>query len=104
MKLKEEEKYIIETIKAARKIQTYLWGKFDSNFGLEEWRRMFRKRVKKIDEIDVTNPYAIIELRKRVLQMGALAVGLLSVLSDGIIPEHKDNEPPSNLSQYKDKL
>ena len=46
-----EESYIFDTIVAARKIQTFLWGFADGSWGLEEWRRMFVKRYVKIERI-----------------------------------------------------
>jgi len=98
--MNKEEKELIRVIRAARDIQKFLWGKQNEEWGLEEWRRMFRKRVARIDAIDASNPYAIIELRKRVLQLGALAVGLLTVLNDEMLPEHKKDEPVSNLPEY----
>ena len=43
-----------------------MWGEHNANWGLEEWKRMFRKRVVKIDDIDPENPHATIELKKRL--------------------------------------
>jgi len=97
----QEEIELTKVTKAAREIQVFLWGKQTEGFGLEEWRRMFRKRVAKIDAIDTSNPYAIIELKKRVLQVGALAIALLAILGkEGIFPEHKQGESISNLPEY----
>ena len=60
---------------------------------------MFRKRVQKIDEIDVNNPHAIIEMRKRVMQNAALSIALMKILdTKGIPTNHWDL--PSNLPQY----
>ena len=60
---------------------------------------MFRKRVQKIDDIDVNNPHAIIEMRKRVMQNAALSVALMKILdTKGIPTNHCDI--PSNLPQY----
>ena len=98
---KQQETKLRNIIRAAREVQEFLWGEQNTKFGFEEWRRMFRKRVVKLDEIDASNPYAIIELKKRVLQVGALAVALLARLEkDGILPDHLPNEPTSNLHQY----
>lgn len=55
--MEKEEKIILEAIKSARTVQNFLWGKHNKQWGLEEWRRMFRKRVAKIDEIDTKNPH-----------------------------------------------
>jgi hypothetical protein len=73
--------------------------------GLEEFKRMFRKRVAKIDEIDMKNPHWKIELKKRLLQTAAIAVNLLTKLDlnslkySGIHPTL-----PSNLNQYKNRV
>lgn len=77
-----EEKHIQAAIVAAREIQEFLWGESNGAWGLEEWRRMFRKRVAKLDEIDVGNPYWRVEMRKRLLQTAALAVAMLALLDD----------------------
>jgi len=99
---KLEEKHLQDVIIAAREIQDFLWGRTNDRFGIEEWRRMFRKRVAKIDAVDLSNPYAIIELKKRFLQAGALSVAVLAILDrEGVLPEHKEDEPVSNLPQYK---
>ena len=47
--LSKEEQFIMESIVSARKIQTLLWGEANDSWGLEEWRRMFIKRVIKIN-------------------------------------------------------
>ena len=51
-KLTEEEKHLFDIVITARKLQEFLWGEHNANWGLEEWKRMFRKRVVKIDDID----------------------------------------------------
>ena len=99
----KEQEYVelVNVVRAAREVQTFLWGKLNEGWGLEEWMRMFRKRVVKLDAIDTQNPYALIELKKRVLQVGALAVGLLAILEEGgMVPTHKEGESVSNLSEY----
>lgn len=60
---------------------------------------MFRKRIQKIDDIDVNNPHAIIEMRKRVMQNAALSIALMKVLDTKGIPIDECNIP-SNLPQY----
>lgn len=96
-----EEKALAEAIRQARGIQEFLWGRMNEAFGLEEWRRMFRKRVMKIDEIDTNNPYAYVELKKRILQQAALSIAALAhIEKHGLLPEHLPDEPVSNLSQY----
>jgi hypothetical protein len=88
--------YIIEAIQAARTVQEFLWGEHNPHWGLEEWRRMFRKRLAKIEDIDPTNPYWKIELKKRLLQTAALSIALLALLDEGteVVPG------VSNLPQY----
>jgi len=98
-KLTIEEEYIFDTIIAARKIQTFLWGFADGSWGLEEWRRMFIKRVKKINDIDKNNPHAMVELKKRLLQNAALSIALLAILHDKT-ELTASTEIPSNLPQY----
>ena len=60
---------------------------------------MFRKRIQKIDDIDVDNPHAIIEMRKRVMQNAALSIALMKILDSKGIPKNKC-DIPSNLPQY----
>jgi hypothetical protein len=100
-----EEEAIRDVVLAARKVQTFLWGKANGSYGLEEWRRMFRKRVVKLDEVDVeNNPHAAIEIKKRLLQTAALAVALIAVIEEHGIPQKAADAPPSNLPQYGEKL
>ena len=47
----KEEKQLAEAIVAARKMQEFLWGDYNGQWNIEEWRRMFRKRIQKIDDI-----------------------------------------------------
>ena len=54
---------------------------------------------KKIDDIDINNPHAIIEMRKRVMQNAALSVALMKILDTKGIPTDKC-VIPSNLPQY----
>lgn len=61
---------------------------------------MFRKRIQKIDDIDINNPHAKIEMRKRLVQNAALSIALLRIIDEEGIPV-KDCEIPSNLPQYK---
>ena len=101
-RLKDEEKIIYKTIIAARKVQTLFWGEANGEFGLEEWRRMFRKRIKKIDNIDISKPHHMVEMKKRLLQNAALSVALLNILnkSGKKIKDYNENIP-SNLPEYK---
>ena len=94
-----EEEQIREVIIASRKLEEYLWGDYNGKWNIEEWRRMFRKRIKKIDDIDVNNPHAIIEMRKRLLQNAALSIALMKILDDKGIPL-EECSIPSNLPQY----
>ena len=47
----KEEQQLAEAIVAARKMQEFLWGEYNGQWNIEEWRRMFRKRIQKIDDI-----------------------------------------------------
>lgn len=96
----KEEKQLQEAIVAARKMQEFLWGDYNGQWNIEEWRRMFRKRIQKIDDIDVNNPHAKIEMRKRLVQNAALSIALLRIIDEEGIPV-KDCDIPSNLEEYK---
>jgi len=96
-----EEEQIIEVIIASRRLEEYLWGEYNGQWNIEEWRRMFRKRIQKIDDIDVNNPHAIIEMRKRVMQNAALSIALMKILDTKGIPIN-ECEILSNLPQYAD--
>jgi len=95
----EEEEQIREVIIASRILEEYLWGEYNGKWNIEEWRRMFRKRIQKIDDIDVNNPHAIIEMRKRLMQNAALSIALMKILDDKGIPQDECNIP-SNLPEY----
>lgn len=101
--LTDEEKQIMEVIIAARRLEEYLWGEYNGQWNIEEWRRMFRKRIQKIDDIDVNNPHAIIEMRKRLMQNAALSVALMKILDTKGIPTN-DCDIPSNLPQYTSNI
>lgn len=98
----DEEEQIREVIIASRFLEEYLWGEYNGKWNIEEWRRMFRKRIQKIDDIDVNNPHAIIEMRKRILQNAALSIALLKILDTNGIPT-QNCDIPSNLPQYAEK-
>ena len=100
--LTKEELFLAESIIAARKVQTMLWGEANGAWGLEEWRRMFIKRNHKIDLIDPTNPHAIIELKKRLLQNAALSIALIGILHHGRPIDIANDKIPSNLPEYAD--
>jgi hypothetical protein len=95
----KEKIIIFKAIQAARNVQTFLWNEANGSWGLEEWKRMFRKRLKKIDEININNPHAIIEFKKRLLQNAALCIALINILNNGFPKDKK--EFPSNLEEYK---
>ena len=44
----DEEEQIREVIIASRRLEEYLWGEYNGKWNIEEWRRMFRKRIKKM--------------------------------------------------------
>ena len=92
----EEEALIHNAIVSAREIQEFLWGNFnDKAASLEEWKRMLRKRVAKVDEIEVSNPHYKVELRKRLLQTAAVSISLLRRLN-----ADNDHVLTSNLPRY----
>ena len=98
--LSVEEKFLKAVIISARRIQTFLWGEADGSWGLEEWRRMFVKRYNKIFAIDSTNPHAIVELKKRLLQNAALCIALLAILHFKRPVDIVNDKIPSNLKAY----
>lgn len=101
---KEEVEAVREAIAAARQVQTFLWGEANGSWGLEEWLRMFRKRVAKLEEVKRENPHASVELRKRLLQTAALSVALIGLIDrDGVPWEAAPDAPPTNLPGY-DKM
>ena len=101
MRPNDEEKNIAEVIRAARVIQEFLWGGMNRDIGLEEFKRMFRKRVAKIDEIRMSNPHWRVEMRKRLLQTAAISVNMIAKIDNDEI-RHDGIHPtvPSNLPQF----
>jgi hypothetical protein len=99
--LDAEEQYLFEAVISARKVQEFLWGDFNEKWDLEEWKRMFKKRLVKVDDIDSSNPHAMIELRKRILQNTALGIALLYKIDNQQIQE--ECNIPSNLPEYASK-
>lgn len=93
---------VVDAIRAARTVQDFLWGEKDFSWGIEGWKRMFRKRVAKIDAVDGAAKHAAVELRKRLLQTAALSVAMMVLLGredldweasvdlTGILDEHAD--------------
>jgi len=75
-----EEGAIHAAIIAARDVQDFLWGEVDGRWCLDAWRRMLRKRLDKLDALDLAHPHAAVELRKRLLQLAALSVAALAVV------------------------
>lgn len=102
--LGEEEAALGDVIRASRTVQDFLWGRQNDVWDLEEWRRIFRKRVVKIDEIDPANPYALIELKKRLLQTAALAVAMITLIERKGMPPTDGCPIPSNLPKYGNKI
>jgi hypothetical protein len=96
-----EEIYLFESVKSARNVQDFLWGEYNSKWDLEEWKRMFSKRMVKIADIDERNPHAKIELKKRILQNTALGIAMLEKIDSDSISGKCDI--PSNLPQYGTK-
>lgn len=99
--LTREEVVIVKVIKAAREIQEFLWS-VDKLAGLEEYKRMFRKRVVKIEEISFDNPHWKVEFKKRLLQTAALAIKAISRIDNGELNYDGcfSDGTPSNLPEY----
>jgi len=99
--LSKEEKIIVEGVLAARVVQEFLWGHANGAWGLEEWRRMLRKRLAKLEEVNPSNPHAAVELKKRLLQNIACSVALLRLIQDSGVPWEPVGDPPaSNLPMF----
>ena len=100
-RMTSEEQNIAEVITAARTVQDFLWDGMNEQCGLEEFRRMFRKRVAKLEEIRMDNPHWRVELKKRLLQTAAIAVNLITRIDNGQVT-HDGIHPskPSNLPQF----
>ena len=97
----EEKMALAAAIEAARQVQTFLWGEANGEWGLEEWLRMFRKRVAKLEEVKKDNPHAAVELKKRLLQTAALSVALIGIIDRDEVPwEAKPGAPASNLPKF----
>jgi hypothetical protein len=103
--LTDEEQYILQVIRAARVIQEFLWADMNVESGLEEFRRMFRKRVAKIEAISMDNPHWQVELNKRLLQTAAICVNLMAKIANGRLT-HDGIHPtlPSNLPDYNQPI
>lgn len=65
---------------------------------------MFRKRVAKLDEVDIANPHAAVEMKKRLLQTAALSVALMAIIDKHGINWEGTGDTPSNLPQYNKPL
>jgi hypothetical protein len=104
--LDAEEIILVQAILAARQVQTLLWGRSNGGWGLEEWRRMFRKRVVKLEEITEGRPHAHVEMKKRLLQTAALSIALMRIIDKlGALPQEEQLvDTPSNLPQFADSL
>jgi hypothetical protein len=100
----QEQKIFLEVLQSARRIQNFLWGTANEQWGLEEWRRMFRKRVEKIDAICEKKPYWQVELRKRLLQQACLSVALIRIIDNRDLKGGIHDTLPSNLPDYAKEL
>ncbi len=98
--LKEEEEIIKDVIISARKIQEFLWGDMNDGAGFEEYKRMLRKRLSKIEKIDLSNPHWKIELKKRLLQITGISVQMIYKLTNNLLKDGIHPSLPSNLSEY----
>jgi len=97
----EERAALTAAIESARQVQSFLWGEANGAWGLEEWLRMFRKRVAKLEEVQRSNPHASVELRKRLLQTAALSIALIGIIDrDGVPWDSASDALPSNLPGF----
>ncbi len=84
-------------IRAARKLEEFLWGVYNEKWSFEEWKRMIVKRAHKIVKIDTDNPHWKIELAKRLLQNACVSISLLGRIKELGFHDHI----PSNLSDME---
>jgi hypothetical protein len=80
-----DEELIAAAILDARKVQEYLWQELslmNYEYDFKLWESIFAKRLNKIKEIDMSNPNAKVELRKRIMQQTALGICALRVLDE----------------------
>ena len=101
--LRIEKRIMIDIMKSARNIQEFLWSDLNKDADIEEFRRMLRKRLLKIDNLDVSNPYYKIELKKRLLQTACICINFIRQLDERQILEY-DNQVVSNLARYDKKI
>lgn len=85
---------IFRVIRSARRLEEFLWGIYNDDWGLEEWQRMITKRAHKIVKIDIDNPHWKIELQKRLLQNACVSISLMGRIKElkgGIHPTVESN-------------
>jgi len=99
-----EEMIIGEVILSARTIQEFLWGDMNAEAGLEEYKRMFRKRLSKIEEIKTTNPHWKVEFKKRLLQIASISVNVINKIDNDTLTDGIHPTLPSNLDEYATKV
>jgi len=104
IKMIDEELIIIDIIKSARKIQDFIWGDMNKEAGLEEYKRIFRKRLVNMEEIKTTNPHWEREMKKRLLQVAAMSVNMIYRLNQHDVTEGIHPTLPSNLDDYAKKI
>lgn len=103
-RLAQEELTMIDILKSARKIQEFLWSDMNDKAGIEEFKRMLRKRLAKIEEIQIGNPHWKIEFKKRLLQMATVSVQIIYKLDNNLLKEGIHPYLQTNLSEYAEKV
>lgn len=85
---------ILDAVRVARDVQEFLWGRHEEPaLDLKHWCSMLEKRIRRLRQVDMSNPHAIVEIRKRALQTAAIAVAWLERL-DALPPtEFKPGMP-----------
>ena len=73
--------HIADMMLSARKLQEFLWDDTrEPGDKFEFWKKTLQKRLDKIEKIDFSNPHAMVELRKRLLQNAVISVAWLRAL------------------------
>lgn len=83
----------------ARHVQEFLWGDKNQVWNFEEWRRMLRKRVQKLEGIENSHAYPEIEIKKRLLQTAAVSIAMLVYMDRNGMPP-VNGHIRSNLDGY----
>ena len=98
--LTAEELIVKDILISARKIQEFLWGEMNNEAGFEEYKRMLRKRLIKIEQIKLDNPHWKIEMKKRLLQITGISIQMIYKLNTNLLKDGIHPTIETNLANY----